>query len=243
MAHDSHDREHGAAAQDHAAADEKTGKRTRAARMSPEERRAAIIAATVPLVRTSGFDVSTRQIAEAADIAEGTIFRVFETKEDLLKRAVQAALDPGDMAQRLLVIDLTSPLAERLRWAAELLQQRMAQMIELASTVGPGNFPVQSRDLQKQHEQLHELLVKLFEPDRDQLRVDPARAAGLLRMVAFGGSNPRLVDGPLLTPTEIVDLLLDGIRDHDAAPSDGHERAGHERSRESGRESGGDEPS
>jgi AcrR family transcriptional regulator len=188
-------------------------RRTRAAPMSPEERRAALIAATVPLVRQHGFDVSTRQIAEVAGIAEGTIFRVFDTKEDLLREAVQAALHPGDMEQRLLVIDLSSPLPERLRWAADLLQQRMASLVELASAVGRANFPhVQSDAVRAQHQRLHELLVKLFEPDRDALRVEPEYAARLLRIIAFGGSNPHLTDGPLMSPPEIVDLLLNGIR-------------------------------
>jgi AcrR family transcriptional regulator len=198
-------------------------RRKRAKAMRPEERREAIIAATVPLVRQYGFDVSTRQIAEAAGIAEGTIFRAFNTKEDLLTQAVQAALHPGDMEQKLLVIDLSSPLPERLRWAAELLQQRMASLVQLASAIGRANFPMgQSQEHQEQHRRLHELLVKLFEPDRGELRVEPDHAARLLRIIAFGGSNPRLADGPLLTPAEIVDLLLNGIRIHDDDPGSGH---------------------
>jgi AcrR family transcriptional regulator len=45
--------------------------------MAPDDRRRAIVAAVVPLLLEHGDDVSTRQIADAAGIAEGTIFRVF----------------------------------------------------------------------------------------------------------------------------------------------------------------------
>src|SRR6185437_10931544 len=47
---------------------------TRAPAMRAEERRAAIIAATLPLLLERGTNISTRQIAETAGIAEGTIF-------------------------------------------------------------------------------------------------------------------------------------------------------------------------
>ncbi len=61
---------------------------TRAAPLPPDERRAAIVAAAIPLVCDHGAAVTTREIAEAAGIAEGTIFRVFATKEDLLDAVV-----------------------------------------------------------------------------------------------------------------------------------------------------------
>ncbi len=47
---------------------------SRATPLPLDERRAALIAATEPLLEQFGRDVSTRQIAEAACVAEGTIF-------------------------------------------------------------------------------------------------------------------------------------------------------------------------
>ena len=56
-----------------------------------DERRAALIAATVPVLERFGLDVSTKQIADAAGIAEGTIFRAFATKDELLDLLADAA--------------------------------------------------------------------------------------------------------------------------------------------------------
>ena len=67
--------------------------RTRATALPPSERRAEIIAATLPLVLAHGAAVTTRQIAEAAGIAEGTIFRVFPDKESLIEAVVESAFD------------------------------------------------------------------------------------------------------------------------------------------------------
>ena len=68
----------------------------RAAPMAPDERRRAIVDAVVPLLLESGGDVTTRQIAEAAGIAEGTIFRVFPDKPALLMAAAEETINPAD---------------------------------------------------------------------------------------------------------------------------------------------------
>ena len=75
--------------------------RRRARPLPPAQRRAALIAATLSLIREHGADVSTRQIAEAADVAEGTIFRVFPDKAALIDAAVDAAFDPASVVARL----------------------------------------------------------------------------------------------------------------------------------------------
>src|SRR5689334_14388046 len=65
----------------------------RAASMSPDDRRKAIVTALVPLLVERGGEVSTREIAQAAGIAEGTIFRVFPDKKSLLLAAAEEAID------------------------------------------------------------------------------------------------------------------------------------------------------
>src|SRR3954470_17920934 len=85
----------------------------RAAALPPEERREALIAATLPLVLEHGTDVSTRLIAEAAGVAEGTIFRVFPSKNDLIEAVVASAFDPSSLVEAIAAIEPDLPLADR----------------------------------------------------------------------------------------------------------------------------------
>src|SRR5438045_8820513 len=66
----------------------------RATALPPDERRAMIVAATLPLLLEHGDRVTSRQIADAAGIAEGTIFRAFADKDEIIAAAVASALHP-----------------------------------------------------------------------------------------------------------------------------------------------------
>ena len=187
--------------------------RARAAALPAAERRAAIIAATLPLLLAHGSAVTTRQIADAAGIAEGTIFRVFPDKESLFEAVVESALDTASVDAALEAIDPTLPLEPRLVAAVEILRRRVADILQLRTAVGMmqvssggPSMPVRhhAADLSK--------LAAVFEPDRDQIRRDPLEAAHLLRGLTIAGTHPALMLDEPLSSAEIVSLLLDGIR-------------------------------
>ena len=74
---------------------------TRARPLPPAERRASLIAATRQLILDHGPEVTTRQVAEAAKVAEGTLFRVFPTRRDLIAATIADHLSPERLADIL----------------------------------------------------------------------------------------------------------------------------------------------
>jgi AcrR family transcriptional regulator len=191
----------------------------RAAPLSPEARRASIVAATLPLLRIHGRDVTTSQIAMAAGVAEGTLFRVFPDKEALIEAAIASAFDPAPGEAELARIDRGLALRDKLIEAIEILQRRVSQIWQLISVMRlPAPPPERTRPPPHVDDtRLRAQLVVLFEPHRAELRCPPEQAARLFRALAFAGSHPRIIDQPL-TPHELVTLLLDGITARDEEP-------------------------
>jgi len=178
---------------------------TRAPALPAEQRRQAIIAATLPLLLERGANVSTREIADAAGIAEGTIFGVFPDKEAVVQAALRAAFDPEPTERALEAIDRSLPFEDQLEAAVDVMQRRLADIWRLVSTVGdPGGRPTPPRDFVA--------LAGIFEGQPCRLRTDPATAARELRALTLAVSHPVLWASAPLTPREIVKLLLDGIR-------------------------------
>jgi AcrR family transcriptional regulator len=184
--------------------------RTRASALPVEERRAAIVAAALPLFLERGGAVTTREVAQAADIAEGTIFRVFADKSELIDAIVDAALDPTPVEAALATIDPALPFEARLVAAVDILRARVAYVFRVtaASDAAEGRRP---RATTRSAPELREL-VALFEQERHRLRCSPAEAAQLLRGLTFSGTHPSFVVRDALESTEIVSVLLDGIR-------------------------------
>jgi hypothetical protein len=72
--------------------------------------------------------------------------------------------------------------------------------------IGPPPFVLRAQ------EDLHARLTDLFERHRDELAIEPPVAALALRSLILGASRPELGLGAALTPDQIADLLLDGVR-------------------------------
>jgi len=184
--------------------------------MAPEDRRAALIEATIPLLHEHGLEVSTRQIAEAAGVAEGTIFGVFKDKRSLIMAALLHSMDPQPTLDALGEIDHGLDLRVRLIRAADLINERFTGNASLMSVIrsmarSAEAQPSAAERMTDVRSRLLEALTALVEPDGDKLRRSPATVARLLLL--FCGAN---MYGPFGDPArfngeEMVSLLLDGL--------------------------------
>ena len=192
--------------------------------MSPDDRRKAIVRTLVPLLAERGGDVSTREIAQAAGIAEGTIFRVFPDKRSLMLAAAEEAINPADgQADFDEAMAGVSELREKIVVAAQRVLDRMRMTMSVMFAVrrhlasheelhpqdkkhfGPPQFVLDAQA------ELHRRLTGIFEAHRDELAVEPEVAAVALRSLIFGASRPELGMAPALSAEQIADLLLSGV--------------------------------
>jgi AcrR family transcriptional regulator len=184
--------------------------------MAPEERRAALIAATVPLLHQHGLDVSTKTIARAAGVAEGTIFGVFPDKGSLLREALLHALDPGPDLDAYAAIDPGADLRHRLSAAAEVMVRRFADHAHLLAAarsmaMAPDTAPDWHARLMENRNRMLTALTGLIAPDAARLRRSPATVARLLLLLVGGSAHGLFGADERLTGEEMADLLLDGL--------------------------------
>ncbi len=184
--------------------------------MTPDERRAQLEGAAIAVLRDKGLAATTKEIAEQAGVAEGTIFRVFDTKDDLVQAALIRAFDPVPLIGHLAQINPQRPLRQRLLAMVTAHQGHLTELFGLMGAVGMVRPPESLRHHGHQahgdaQTQVHDAMLALIEPDADQLSISPHELLRLLRMLTFAGSHKHIAHGDLLAPQQIVDVLLDGV--------------------------------
>lgn len=149
-----------------------------------------------------GAAVTSKELAAAAGVAEGTVFKVFTDKDDLLLAALERAIDPTQFEEAVAAIDPELPFEARLVAATELMQRRLLDLSRLYSQIDPaGRRPAPQRFPDDP------ATIALFHGA--PVRLSPTDASRQLRAMVLSLSNPFLVEPPL-TPADIVELFLHG---------------------------------
>lgn len=188
----------------------------RARPLAVEDRQAMIIDAVIPLLLEHGKDVTSRQIAEAAGIAEGTIFRAFGDKETLIGAAVTSFMEGRHRQELEPSIDSQLPLEVKLRELVEGSRHRVRDVMRMAALMGRPPIPPDDRrprDAQRMWSEAQRLrfntsIAAIFDGDRDALRISPEELGDYVRMIAIASTIPL---GREFSVDEVVDLIMHGI--------------------------------
>ncbi|MCX2946815.1 TetR/AcrR family transcriptional regulator [Lentzea sp. NEAU-D7] len=191
--------------------------------MSAEDRRAMIVHAVLPLLMEHGANVTSSQIARAAGIGEGTVFRAFKDKDELFDACTAEALKPDHVLDAIAEIPVDQPLEDRLVEAAESLGAHLERMGALMGALhasgrgrhgDAGQRPDDQRRTWKGGRResmaaIRAAMVELFTPEEDRLRLPPEQLAALFLTMLFGGRRLAPdVDAP--TTRQMVDFFLHG---------------------------------
>jgi AcrR family transcriptional regulator len=192
-------------------------RQARARPMVPDDRRRAILDVVVPLLIAKGSSLTTAEIAQAANIAEGTIFRVFPDKSAVMLEAVKAAMDATEVADAIRAISAQAPMKEQLVEAARALLRYFNRMVALGESLRSGSPLHRERQqemvalMRKSSTTISTALGHLFARHGPVLRVPPATAVAAFRGLVFASAHPMLPPRERLAVEDAVSILLSGI--------------------------------
>lgn len=191
--------------------------------MNTADRRDAIVRATLPLLATHGANVTTRQIAQAAGIAEGTVFRVFADKDELLHTCVEEAFRTDSLCARVREVPGDLSLTARLTRAGELFEEHFARFTGLMRTLATTGYDFRKQERPAEEgpprfmRDLAEAVVDVLRGDEHRLRIPiddlALRYLGLLVSIRF---DPDARQDRKAAIAQCSELLLNGALRTDA---------------------------
>ncbi|MGA1837494.1 TetR/AcrR family transcriptional regulator [Herbiconiux sp. 11R-BC] len=189
----------------------------RAPALPLEDRREMILDAVVPLLVAHGSDVTSKQIAEAAGIAEGTVFRAFGDKESLIRAAAEKFFDPETVRNGLRAIDPDDPLDAKVAQIIAVLRTRFTGALRVMAAVGR---EPQMQPVRRPHLENSDIIERIFAPDAARLAWPAERITHLLRLLSFASSIPPVSEAATpFTNDELAQLVVHGITGTNGVPA------------------------
>ncbi|MFV9672696.1 MAG: TetR/AcrR family transcriptional regulator [Acidimicrobiia bacterium] len=193
----------------------------RAKPLPPDDRRRTIVEAVIPLILEKGSALTSREMAEAAGVAEGTIFSVFPDKPAVIIEAVKVTMDPAPFQTAIAEVPADTPLEGQLESVAVILlerSERIGTLVGVLRSIQPSGVEKPAgahRFVMESNAAILAALTGLFDRHRECLRVEPGRAAVAFLGFVFANAHPLMAADAKPGATEIVDMLLHGIAEPD----------------------------
>ncbi|GGI13480.1 hypothetical protein GCM10007377_06170 [Galliscardovia ingluviei] len=218
---------------------EQPAHRKRAPSMSVDERREAILRAVGPHVVNAQMKLSTRELAQYAGVAEGTLFRVFKDKQDLLQQAFHSELErmieDDAWEKRLAKVQSSTDVQDRVEacltvllelfddWSAIIITMRQTMLTQQHQH----RYNASHHDEQATHATDHTSMAQLYQrlmlrvnqelqhqlqPVADQLSVPVEQAAAFIHMMMTAQSLATLHhQNTGLTTHQLARTIVHGI--------------------------------
>jgi AcrR family transcriptional regulator len=147
-------------------------------------------------------------MAEAAGIAEGTLFRAFGDKESLIAAAIERYFDPEPFRNKLRGIDPDDSTEDKVRQFVSIFLERFQGVVGFMSTMAiEPPQPPSDEDVRKSS--WYGLIDQIFRPG--ELAVPKETFAFFVRLVAFGNAIPAFTGPNTFTADQLSDLILRGV--------------------------------
>ncbi len=180
-----------------------------------------IIEVAVQLAERDGFEaVRMRDLASQADVALGTVYRRFASKEDILAAALQLQVNSMRVAIREFPMPGDTPL-ERLNALFRMTTEALAATPKLAAamlrTVASG-VPELSEKVLRYHDAMTDIILGVYRGSFEEAQPNPKEQvlAHLLQNVWFGSlvgwtGGLHDVDTVVEITTRAAELLIAGL--------------------------------